>query len=106
MSVGLGNTPKEGVEDMAFIKTISTKDATGQLAEDYAYISGSYSKKFETRTPTPQVYRTSSVVPEYFHFGALQNRVLTDDGQHTPVESSVPPMLINFAVSLYSSCFY
>ena len=91
---------------MAFIPTISTRDATGRLADDYAFISGSYSKKFERRIPTPQVYRTSSIVEDYFHFGALQNRVLTNDGQHTPIESSVPPMIVNFAVSLYSSCYY
>ena len=91
---------------MAFIPLVSTRDAKGRMAEDYAFISGSYSKGFGRRIPTPQVYRTSSIVEDYFHFGALENRVLTSDGQHTPIESSVPPMLVNFGVSLYSSCYY
>lgn len=91
---------------MAFIRIINEAKATGRLAEDYKYISGSYSKALQRDFPTPQVYRTSSIVEEYFHFGALQNRVLTDDGQHTPFESSVPPILVNFAVALYSSCYY
>ena len=91
---------------VAFIRIVNEDEATGQFAEDYKYISGSYSKWLKRHIPTPQVYRTSSIVEEYFHFGALQNRVLTDDGQHTPLESSVPPILVNFAVSLYSSCYY
>ncbi len=91
---------------MAFIRIIHEDEATGQLAEDYKFISGSYSKWLQRDIPTPQVYRTSSVVEEYFHFGALQNRGLTDDGQHTPIEGSVPPILVNFAVSQQSSCYY
>lgn len=91
---------------MAFVRILRTREVTGQMADDYKFISDSYSKKFERRIPAPQVYRTSSIVEDYFHFGALENRVLTNDGQHTPIESSVPPMIVNFAVALYSSCYY
>ena len=57
-------------------------------------------------TPTPQVYRTSSLIPAYFRFGAVQNRVLTNDGRHDTAEGPVPGILVMFAISMYSSCFY
>jgi hypothetical protein len=52
------------------------------------------------------VYRTNSIVPAYFRFGAVQNRVLTNDGLHDAAEGPVPGILVMFAISMYSSCFY
>jgi hypothetical protein len=88
---------------MAHIRIINEDEATGQLAEDYKFISGSYSKLSGTHMPTPQVYRTNSILPPYFHFGAIQNEVLTYDGR--PI-GPLPDILVNFALSMFSSCYY
>ena len=91
---------------MAYIEIIHEQAATPELKDDYAFISDSYSAMAGTRVPTPQVYRPSSLVPAYFNFGAVQNRVLTNNGSHDRSTGSLPGILVNFAVSLYSSCFY
>lgn len=91
---------------MPYIRIIDEEEATGQLAEDYDYLSKSYSRLVGGHMKTPNVYRTSSVVDAYFRFGALQNRVLTDNGKHTPNDGPLPKILVNFAVALNSSCFY
>jgi hypothetical protein len=91
---------------MAHIRIIHEAEATGSVAEDYAFLSSSYSKILGEGTPTPQVYRTNSIVPSYFRFGAVQNRALTHDGQHNNAEGPVPSMLVMFAISMYSACFY
>jgi hypothetical protein len=91
---------------MAHIRIIDETQATGDVAEDYAFLSSSYSKILGAGTPTPQVYRTNSIVPGYFRFGAVQNRVLTNDGEHDADEGPVPGILMMFAISMYSSCFY
>jgi hypothetical protein len=56
--------------------------------------------------PTPQVYRTNSLVPAYFRFGAVQNRVLTNDGKHDRTEGPAPEILVMFGISMYSACYY
>jgi hypothetical protein len=91
---------------VAFIRIINEDQATGQLAEDYQYLSDSYSHAAKTRVPTPQVYRTSSIIPEYFHFGAVQNRVLTHEGAHDREFGPLPTIMVNFATSMFSACFY
>ena len=91
---------------MAYIGFVNEEDATGQLAEDYAYLKSSYSKLFGSEIPTPNVYRTASPIDSYFRLGALQNRVLTKDGQHPQEEGPLPRILVNFGVAIYSSCFY
>ena len=91
---------------MAYIRIVDEAQARGSVADDYAFISGSYSKILGAGTPAPQVYRTHSIVPEYFRFGAIQNRVLTNDGKHDSAEGPVPSILAMFAISMYSSCFY
>ncbi len=91
---------------MAYVQIIEEHEATGTVAEDYAFISGSYSHAFGSEVPAPQVYRTNSVVPEYFRFGAVQNRVLTNDGAHDAAPGPVPEILVMFAISKYSACFY
>ncbi len=94
---------------MAFIERIAQEDASGQLKEDFDFLSASYGRLLGgegTTMPTPQVYTTSSLVGPYFHFGAFQNRVLTNDGQGAEVTGPVPDILINFGVSHASSCFY
>ena len=103
---------------MAHIRIVDEEQARGTVAEDYAFLSGSYSKILGAGTPTPQVYRTSSIIPDYFRFGAVQNRVLTNDGRHdgardgsphsSPHDASgpLPDILVMFAISMYSSCFY
>ena len=94
---------------MAYIRIIHEGQARGLLAEDYEFLSRSYSGAggaSPRRVPTPQVYRTNSIVQPYFRFGAVQNRVLTNDGKHDAAQGPVPGILVNFAVSLHSSCYY
>ena len=91
---------------MAHVRIVDEKAATGSVAEDYAFVSGSYSKLLGFEMPTPQVYRTNSIVPAYFRFGAVQNRVLTNDGVHDREAGPVPEILVMFAISLHSACFY
>ena len=91
---------------MAHIRIVNETQASGSVAEDYAFLSASYSKMLGPGTPTPQVYRTNSILPEYFRFGAMQNRVLTNDGRHDEARGPVPSILVMFAISFYSSCFY
>ena len=91
---------------MAHIRIVDESQAHGSVAEDYAFLSRSYSKILGAGTPTPQVYRTNSIVPDYFRFGAVQNRVLTNDGRHDVAEGPVPGILVMFAISMYSACFY
>ena len=91
---------------MAFIRLVNENEATGQLADDFAFLSASYSHAAQTTVPTPQVYHTSSLIPQYFHFGAVQNRVLTNDGKHDRPVGRLPTILVNFAASMFSSCFY
>jgi hypothetical protein len=91
---------------MAHVRIVDEKEAWGDVADDYAFLSSSYSKILGEGTPAPQVYRTNSIVPAYFRFGAVQNRVLTNDGRHDAEEGPVPGILMMFAISMYSSCFY
>ena len=91
---------------MAYVRIVNEDEAQGSVAEDYQYLSDSYSKMIGHPVPAPQVYRPHSLVPEYFRFGALQNRVLTHDGQHDLGDGLLPPILVNFAVALHSSCYY
>lgn len=92
---------------MAYIQLINEDEATGTLKQDYEFLSASYSKMFGSTIPTPMVYRTASPVPEYFRFGAVQNRVATADGDHNqPPDETLPTILVNFAVALHSACYY
>ncbi len=91
---------------MPHIRIVNEDAATGTVAEDYDFISSSYSKMLGAGTPTPQVYRTNSVVPEYFRFGAVQNRVPTNDGRHDRDDGPIPGILVMFGISMYSACFY
>ena len=90
----------------SFIRIIEAQDAIGTVADDYAYLSKVYGKFFQCEPFTPQVYTTSSVIPAYFRYGALQNRVLTGDGAHLNEGGPLPRTLVNFAVAFYSACFY
>lgn len=91
---------------MAYIRIIQQEDATGALAEDYTFLSKSYGKMLGADIPTPQVYRTSSIVDSYFHYGAVMNSILTNGGKHDREEGEVPRILVNFGVAVNSSCFY
>ncbi len=94
---------------MSFIRIVDEAEAKGTVAEDYAYLEDSYSNLFGPGTPTPNMYRTNTVIPAYFRFGAVQNRVLTNDGNfgdEASEQEPVPGILVMFAVSMYSSCFY
>lgn len=91
---------------MAYVRIVSEYEATGSLKEDYEFIAGSYSRLLGTDVPAPQVYRTATLIPAYFHFGAVQNSVLTNHGEGGNRESPIPNILVNYAVSAHSDCFY
>ncbi len=91
---------------MAYVRIIDEGQATGALADDYEFLSRSYSAGSGRQVPAPQVYRTSSIVQPYFKFGAVQHHVLTNSGKHDRPRGPVPDILVNFAVSLHSSCYY
>lgn len=91
---------------MAYIDIVDESQANGSLKADYTYLSDSYSAISGSRVPTPQVYTASSLVPAYFHFGAVQNEVLTNGGRHDLRQAGLPNILVNFGVSHASSCFY
>jgi hypothetical protein len=91
---------------MAHIRIVNEDEAAGTVAEDYEFISNSYTKGYGIDMPTPQVYRTNTIVPAYFRYGAVQNRVLTNDGKHNRAPGPVPEILVMFGVSNASSCFY
>ncbi len=93
---------------MAYVRRISQADATGQLKDDFDFLSGAYGRNLgENQTvPCPQVYTTSTLIPAYFHFGAVQNAALTNDGKGAAETGPVPHILINFGISDASSCFY
>jgi hypothetical protein len=91
---------------MSHIQIVDEAAATDTVKDDYAFISSSYSHMAGTEVPTPQVYRSSSLVPAYFRFGAVQNRVLTNDGAHDRPMDPLPGILINFVVSQHSTCYY
>jgi hypothetical protein len=103
---------------MAYVAMVDEAVATGRLAEDYRRIPDSYgrlipefSPDHPNQRPTPQVYRVGSLVEPYFHMAMLQNRVVMDrsfseDGSFLPEQGPVPGVLVNFALSMHSSCFY
>ena len=91
---------------MPHIQIVNEAAATDTVKDDYAFISSSYSHMAGTEVPAPQVYRSSSLVPAYFRFGAVQNRVLTNDGAHDRPIGALAGIMINFAVSQSSTCFY
>ena len=91
---------------MAYIRIVDEDQALGTVREDFEFISSSYSHALGSPMKTPQVYRTNSIVPAYFRFGAIQNRVLTNDGSHDRPSGPVPEILVMFAISMYSSCYY
>ena len=90
----------------AYIRIVNEEEATGALAQDYAFVSDSYSAVLGTHTPTPQVYRTHSIVPPYFHFGAIQHELLYDNGRRDLSAGAAPDILVMFAVARASACFY
>ncbi len=92
---------------MSYIKIINEDEATGTVAQDYAYLAKSYATLFGAEIPTPNVFRPPSLIPAYFRFGAAHNRATSNNGAHDiPEQGPMPGMFINFAVALYSSCFY
>ena len=92
---------------MAYIDIVHPEAADGQLAADYAAISNAYSGAFGDgrQVAVPHVYRTHSLVPAYLHYGAVQMGGTSSSEQYIG-KGTAPGVLVNFAVSLYSSCFY
>ena len=101
---------------MAFIRIVNEDEAEGSVAENYARLSSFYSQEQMPlssgmdmgvpQTPTPHVYRTNSLVPAYFDFGRLQSSVISNEGKFDRPDGAFPFILVSFAVSLHSSCYY
>ena len=91
---------------MTHVRVVDEAAATGTVAEDYQYLSEAYGRLWNTDPITPRVYTTSSILPTYFRYGALVNRVWTNDGQSLIEGGPLPRPLVNFAVAFYSACFY
>ena len=103
---------------MTFVRMVHEDEASGRLAENYRAIPNSYGRLIPEfspdnpkQRPTPQVYRVSSIVEPYFHMAMLQNRAAIDRnfdkrGQFVPEQGPAPGVLVNFATSMHSSCFY
>ncbi len=91
---------------MAYIEIINEDAATGTLKEDYDYLATTYSRLFGHDILAPNVYRSSSLVPEYFRFGVREFRSISKDGTTVRAEGAFPGFLATFAVSQHASCFY
>ncbi len=94
---------------MPWVQMVEEHEARGRMADDFRFISQSYSKTvFDGEPfPVPEIYRISSVVPAYFHFMAEQNRLLTENGTHyCESTAAVPRLMVLFATAAFSSCFH
>ncbi len=91
---------------MSFIKILDTDEVTGSVKADYDRLSFYYSGVYENDRTPPQVFRTSSQIPAYVNYCALQQQELTRDGTDALLTGAVPGQLVAFAVSHHSSCFY
>jgi len=90
---------------MGYIRVINEDEATGTVAEDYTYLAESYGTLFGF-AKTPNVYRTSSLIPSYFRYGTLLNRFITNNGKKPAEGGPLPRVLVNFGVAAFSACFY
>jgi len=90
---------------MAYIEIIQPEQATGRRAEYYAQIAESYTASLGFPMSAPQVYRPHSLLEPYLKLGVMQIQG-TNSQQDYIGRETVPHLLINFGVALYSSCFY
>ena len=95
-----------GANIVSFIKILATDEVTGQVKADYDRLSFYYSGIYENDRMPPQVFRTSSLVPAYVNYCAVQQQELTREGTEALLTGAVPGQLVAFAVSQHSSCFY
>jgi hypothetical protein len=91
---------------MSFIKILATNEVTGSVKTDYDRLSFYYSGVYENDRTPPQVFRTSSQIPAYVNYCAVQQHELTRNGTDALLTGAVPGQLVAFAVSHHSSCFY
>jgi len=91
---------------MAFIEIVNEDRASGSVKDDYDAISSRYSRFYDQPVLTPQVYRSTSLVPEYFHLCTEHVDAMSKGGTDPLLSGKVPGQLIAFGVSQHSSCFY
>ena len=91
---------------MSFIKILETDEVSGPVKTDYDRLAFYYSGVYENERTPPQVFRTSSQVPAYVNYCAVQQQELTREGTEALLTGAVPGQLVAFAVSQHSSCFY
>jgi len=100
-----------------FVKVVQPAKAKGDVATAYERILYAYAADMgvsieDVPFDVPTVYQVSSLVPEHLtHFAAWRELLDWNPGWHTDASAAggryaIPPMLANFGVSLFSSCYY
>lgn len=80
---GLGCARQGWEVIVARIRIMNEDEAGGSVADDYAFISDSCSPGF----------------------GAVQNRVLTNDGRRDRPQEPVPGIPVMFGISMHGACY-
>ena len=91
---------------MTFIKTVNEDLASGTVRQAYDSISKFYSTIYGQPIPAPQVYRSTSLLADYFRYCVVHVDCTTQSGTNSRLTGDVPGQLVAFAVSQHSSCFY
>jgi hypothetical protein len=90
---------------VSFIRILETDEVTGPVETDYGRLSFYYSGVYENDRTPPQVFRTSSQIPAYVNYCALQQQELTREGTEALLTGTVPGQLVAFSVTQHTSCF-
>jgi len=91
---------------MSFIRIVNEKDASATLRQAYDSISKLYSAIYGQPVPVPQVYRSTSLLEDYFRYCVVHVDCTSLSGTNSRLAGDVPGQLVAFAVSQHSSCFY
>jgi hypothetical protein len=91
---------------MTFIPIVNEDQASAAVAQDYDCISKFYSDIYGQPIPAPQVYRSTSLLADYFRYCVTHVDCTTQSGTNSRLSGDVPGQLVAFAVSQHSSCFY
>ena len=92
---------------MSFIEIVNEDSATGTVKDDYAFIASSYSHMAQDRRcPRLRCIAPAAWSPHTSASARYRIRVLTNDGTHDRPMGALPGIMVNFAVSLHSACYY
>ena len=91
---------------MAYLDIVESEEAVGELAAAYRRNVDMYKDAGLELSEVPNVYKTNYAAPQYLDFGTLQAACLPNYPIQTEPVGPVPWVVVNFAVSKYSACFY